>query len=231
MPSLRKSNWKRLFCEKGWSTLLKERLWHRCFSVNFGIFLRIPALQNTSRRLFCFASSIKNNLKQYSLLINQSNRLHFCMLMINLYHTNSGVFICPRCLHLPIKSFWRYNYKTFIINLWICRISKKKSFKVTWKFTNSPEVAAQRCFVKKVFLKTWQDSQENTCARVSFLIKLQVWGQSLFLNKVAGLRPATLLKRRLWRWCFSVNFSKLLRTLFLKVHRRWLLLAVSYILW
>ena len=32
----------------------------------------------------------------------------------------------------------------------------------------------QRCSVKKVFLKISQNSQENTCARVSFLIKLQV---------------------------------------------------------
>ena len=145
------------------------------------------------------------------------------MLMINLYHTNSGVFI-----YLS-KAFDAINYKTFIINLWIRRICRKRSFKVTWAFTNSPEVAAQRCFVKKAFLKTLQNLQENTCARASFSIKLQVWGQSLFFNKVAGLRPATLLKRILWHWCFSVNFAKSLRTLFLKVHLRWLLLAVSYI--
>ena len=31
-----------------------------------------------------------------------------------------------------------------------------------------------RCFVKKMFLKNSQNSQENTCARVAFLIKLQV---------------------------------------------------------
>ena len=32
---------------------------------------------------------------------------------------------------------------------------------------------AQRCSVKKVFLQISQNSQENTSARVSFLIKLQ----------------------------------------------------------
>ena len=36
--------------------------------------------------------------------------------------------------------------------------------------------------------------------------------QSLFLNKVAGLTPATLLKKRLWHRCFPVNFAKFLRT-------------------
>ena len=33
------------------TALLKKRLWHRCFSVNFVIFLRTPFLQNTSGRL------------------------------------------------------------------------------------------------------------------------------------------------------------------------------------
>ena len=41
--------------------------------------------------------------------------------------------------------------------------------------------------------------------------------QGLFLNKVAGLGPATLLKR-LWRSCFLVNFAKFLRTPFFTEH-------------
>ena len=44
--------------------------------------------------------------------------------------------------------------------------------------------------------------------------------QSLFFNKVAGLRPATLLKKRLWHRCFPVNFVKLLRAPLLK-DTRW----------
>ena len=40
--------------------------------------------------------------------------------------------------------------------------------------------------------------------------------QSLFLNKVAGVRPATLLKKRLRQRCFPVNFAKLIRTSFLQ---------------
>ena len=36
--------------------------------------------------------------------------------------------------------------------------------------------------------------------------------QGLFLNKVAGLTPGTLFKKRLWRICFPVNFGKFLRT-------------------
>ena len=45
------------------------------------------------------------------------------------------------------------------------------------------EAVVQRCSVKKVFLKILQNSQKNTCARVSFLIKLEhLWWQ--LLNKL-----------------------------------------------
>ena len=36
------------------------------------------------------------------------------------------------------------------------------------------EAVARRCSVKKVFLETSQNLQENNCATFSFLIKLQV---------------------------------------------------------
>ena len=42
--------------------------------------------------------------------------------------------------------------------------------------------------------------------------------QSLFFDKIAGLSPATLLKRRLWHSCFPVNFVKFLRTHFFTEH-------------
>ena len=51
------------------------------------------------------------------------------------------------------------------------------------------EAVTWRCSVKKVFLEIWQNSQENTCARVSFLIKLQTrpggcfWSHYLFSFK------------------------------------------------
>ena len=48
--------------------------------------------------------------------------------------------------------------------------------------------------------------------------------QSFFFNKVADLRPATLLKKRLLERCFPVKFAKFLRTPFLTEHLCWLLL-------
>ena len=63
---------------------------------------------------------------------------------------------------------------------------------------------SRRCSIKKVFLEISQNSQENTCTRVSFF------------NKVAGLRPVTLLKERVWHRCFPVNFAKFVEHLFLQ---------------
>ena len=42
--------------------------------------------------------------------------------------------------------------------------------------------------------------------------------QSLFFNKVGGLRPATLLKKTLWQKCFSTNFAKSFKNTFLRKH-------------
>ena len=50
--------------------------------------------------------------------------------------------------------------------------------------------------------------------------------QSLFFNKMAGLRPATLLKKRLWHMRFPVNFVKFLITLFYIEHL-WLVDSTS----
>ena len=55
-------------------------------------------------------------------------------------------------------------------------LPQRKSIVVflTQRYIQNLEVAVRRCYVKKVFLKFSQNSQENTCARASFLIKLQV---------------------------------------------------------
>ena len=41
-----------------------------------------------------------------------------------------------------------------------------------------------------------------------------------------GLRPATLLKKRLWHRCFLVNFLKFRRTAFLTEYLQWLVLTI-----
>ena len=48
------------------------------------------------------------------------------------------------------------------------------------------EAVVRSCSVKKVFLEISQNSQENTCARVSFLIKLPASCLQLYLKRDSG---------------------------------------------
>ena len=63
------------------------------------------------------------------------------------------------------------------------------------------EAVSQRCSVKKMFLEILQNLQENTCARVSFLIKLQV---SVF----NGIKKETLTQ------VFSCEFCEISKSTF-----------------
>ena len=49
----------------------------------------------------------------------------------------------------------------------------------------------------------------------------------LKISQNTGLKPATLLKKRLWHRCFPVNFVIFLRTPFFIEHLWWLLLSSS----
>ena len=51
--------------------------------------------------------------------------------------------------------------------------------------------------------------------------------QSLFFKKVAGLKPATSLEKRLCRRYFPANFAKFLRRAFAQYTSRSLLLALG----
>ena len=86
-------------------------------------------------------------------------------------------------------------------------------------------------YMRCLFFKTVRSSRPEVFCKKGFLrILAKLTGkylcQSLFLNKVAGLRPATLLKKRLWHRCFPVNFVKFLRATFYKEHLWWLLLTI-----
>ena len=50
-----------------------------------------------------------------------------------------------------------------------------------------PEAAARRCSVKEVFLEISQNSQENTCARVSFIIRLKFRRTSILIEHLRWL--------------------------------------------
>ena len=78
----------------------------------------------------------------------------------------------------------------------------------------SYEVVVQKVFCKQGVLRNFAKfTGKHLC-------------YSLFCNKVAGPRVATLLKKETLAQCFPVNFAKFLRTTFYIEHLWWLLLSV-----
>ena len=96
------------------------------------------------------------------------------------------------------------SFSYFIMSYVMGKIRKK-----TW-WSRDPEAVAQRHSVKKVFLKIWQNSLENTCPRVSFLIKLKD-------------ESCNFIKKETLAQVFFCEFFELLETCVVTESLRWLL--------
>ena len=106
-------------------------------------------------------------------------------------------------IHVHARLQYHLDPKTFF---------RHRKYLYCWiELKNTSKSSRPEAFCKKCFRKiNW---------------KTPVLG-SLFLNKVVGLRPATLLKKRLWHKRFPLNFAKFLVTLFFTENHRWLLLHI-----
>ena len=80
------------------------------------------------------------------------------------------------------------------------------------KYSIRSEAAIHGCTIKKAALKSFKNFTGKTLC------------MSLFLNKVAGLRPEVFFKKRLLYTCFPVSFAKYFRAPFLQSTSGWLLL-------
>ena len=87
-----------------------------------------------------------------------------------------------------------------VFRLHLCFITVSDSTLVNLGKKQPPEVFYKRKGVLWIFAKF---TGKHQC-------------QSLFFDEVACLRPAALLKKRLWYRCFLVNFAKFQRTPFLQ---------------
>ena len=76
------------------------------------------------------------------------------------------------------------------------------------------EAVVRRCSVKVVFLKISQNSQENTCARVSFLIKLQA-------------SPCNFIKKEILAQVSSCEICEIFKNSFFIEHLRWQFLQLE----
>ena len=89
----------------------------------------------------------------------------------------------------------------FVVAIYGCALTYHNQSKET---STNFKSSQQRCSIKESVLRNFLKSAgEHLC-------------QSLFFNKVAGIKPAITLKKRLQHRCFLVNFPKFLKTPFLQ---------------
>ena len=113
---------------------------------------------------------------------------------------------------------------------WLCLCEKKIAYIENQDCEKTHEKILRRkmiCLISAIIIKFRSSRPEVFPKKVALKSIAKLTGnhlcQSFFFNKVAGLRPTTLSKKRLWHRCFLVNFAKFLRAPFFIEHL-WLLL-------
>ena len=121
--------------------------------------------------------------------------------------TRSGVFEFFRFCFMSKYFLMLLNFTRYIFSVNTMFFIDEKH--TQWMFRSNH----QRCSVRKCVLGNFTTfTGKHLC-------------QGLFFNKVAGLRPATLFKKRPWQRFFPVNVAKFIRTPFFAEYLRYLLLS------
>ena len=129
-------------------TFIKKRLQHRCFLVDMEKFLRTTFWKNICERLLLKVPFMWK--RKFSFLLHeiQSRVRKNYLSQFPIVEVANNFLV-----------FWNYGFQNSIC-------SSKESF-----ISRRSKAVIQRCSVKNVFLEISQNWQENTCAKVSFLIK------------------------------------------------------------
>ena len=94
---------------------------------------------------------------------------------------NAWLFINPFKSNFPEQAFRScpdfFSWQTLSKEISIQHINNKGTI------LTSEAATGGLMYEKVLFLEIWQNSQENTCAKVSFIIKLQAWGLQLYLKR------------------------------------------------
>ena len=147
---------------------------HLCWSVFFYWSLRPAIVLKKRLQHKCFPVNIAKFFKTAFFSKNTSSGC-FCK---NIFENRVFVPVSLSCL-LAVQVCFYCNHYLFN-NQWfhqlICRTTDVEKL--------GSEAVARRCSSKKLFWKISQNSQENTCARVSFLIR--AWGLQLYSKRDSG---------------------------------------------
>ena len=118
-------------------------------------------------------------------------------------------------LPMPMNKTVSEKSTKYISKCWERSVKRKSNFSFIRAIKSRS--SHQTCFVRKGVLRNFAKlTGKHLC-------------QSLFFNKVAGLRDATLLKKRLWHSWFPASFAKFVRTPFIqKTSRRLLMKKIIF---
>ena len=176
--------------------------------MNFAKFLRTPFSQNTSGRLLLKMLSkeiMKRTRLTKKFMRKRTEPIKYCIqsreTVASLYLENpngnvTGVLtkklinrklknqFCLTKWHL-VKNNLDWKWRNYFLQQKYCpnfehlffQYSNKSKYFQPWQVL---EAVAHMWSVQKMFLKILQNSQENLCARVSFLIKYRTWALQLY---------------------------------------------------
>ena len=96
---------------------------------------------------------------------------------------------CLEKIHLRVRSLASPKKMVFIVE----NMAFLLNYHVDWYPRKDPRSSHRRCSTNTGVLRNFSEP---------------------LFNKAAGLRPATLLKKKLWRRCFPMSFARFLRTSF-----------------
>ena len=136
------------------AALLKKRLWHRSFPLNFAKFLRIPFKLNTSGRLLLWTTASETSNTKHLELIKRRSKVQ---------EKNMS---CKHALNFDQWKTFSENYKPMRFWLWF-----------VYKFTENCQI--YRLFSKLIQIKkrylSWQNTYPNSGTTCHIKLKLFLW--------------------------------------------------------
>ena len=151
-------------------------------------FFQYNQLRSSHPEMFCKKGILKNSAKfkgkhlYQSLFFNKvaGHRPQACSFIKK--ETLTQVFSCEFCEHVFLQDTsggCQLQITTFSGRTDFESIKNNFGGVHSFARLHTSEAFVQKCSVKKVFLNISQNPHENTCARVSFLIRLQAKGLQL----------------------------------------------------
>ena len=137
------------------------------FSCEFAKYLRTPFLQNTSALYNIIEITLRHGC-------SPANLLH--VFRASLHKNTSGGLLLVIHIKKNFKIELYVNSQLFLLY----NVHKRTNFSSFY------HVKMRGVLRKYVFLEILQNSQENTCARVSFLIKMQTSACNFFKKETLG---------------------------------------------